>query len=63
LFENANEYIIKRIELDNMIFEFVKGITTDDLNKNIELTNAGGITINKKLKIFLMTIFNHGTTS
>jgi uncharacterized damage-inducible protein DinB len=61
LFENVTEYSIKRMELDTIIFEFVKGIAVDDLNNTMELTNASGITISKKLKIFLMTIFNHGT--
>ena len=61
LFENINEYIAMRIELDNIIVDCVKEFTQNDLNRDIEYTNSAGITLNKKLKLLLMTIFNHET--
>ena len=61
LFKNINEYITKRMELDNIIIDCVKEFSQNDLNRDIEYTNSNGITLNKKLKLLLMTIFNHET--
>jgi uncharacterized damage-inducible protein DinB len=61
LFKNINEYITKRVELDNIIIDCVKEFSQNDLNRYIEYTNSKGITLNKKLKLLLITIFNHET--
>jgi uncharacterized damage-inducible protein DinB len=61
LFKNIDEYIAKRVELDNIIIDFVKEFSQNDLNRDIEYTNSKRITLNKKLKLLLMTIFNHET--
>jgi uncharacterized damage-inducible protein DinB len=61
LFGSINEYIVRRVELDNIIVDFVKEMTSADLNKNIKHITSNGVTVEKKLELFLMTIFNHQT--
>ncbi|MDR1388925.1 MAG: DinB family protein [Treponema sp.] len=61
LFKNISEYIDKRAELDNIIIDYVKEFSQNDLDKDMEYTRSNGITLNKKLKLLLMTIFNHET--
>jgi uncharacterized damage-inducible protein DinB len=61
LFDSINEYITKRVELDNILVDFVKKMTSTDLNKNIKHITSNGVGLDKKLELFLMTIFNHET--
>jgi uncharacterized damage-inducible protein DinB len=61
LFKDINEYIINRMEFDNIIIDFVKEIIPNNLNNDMKHTTSNGITISKKLELFLMTIFNHQT--
>jgi uncharacterized damage-inducible protein DinB len=61
LFDSINEYITKRAELDNIIVDFIKKMAPADLTKNIKIITSTGGTIEKKLELFLMTIFNHET--
>jgi uncharacterized damage-inducible protein DinB len=61
LFNGINEYITNRTKFDNIIIDFVKEIIPDNLNNDMKHTTSNGITICKKLELFLMTIFNHQT--
>jgi uncharacterized damage-inducible protein DinB len=49
------------MELDNILVDFVNGMAPTDLNKNIRHKTSNGVTLDKKLELFLMTIFNHET--
>jgi uncharacterized damage-inducible protein DinB len=61
LFENIAEYLTKRAELDNIIIDFIDELTEDNLKKELKWTNLKGITLEKKLEVFLLHIFNHET--
>jgi len=61
LFKTINEYLNMRMELDNKIIHCIKCFSQTDLNRDIEYTNSTGKTMNKKLYVLLMTIFNHET--
>ena len=47
--------------MSNKSIDCVKEFSQNDLNRDIEYTNSKGITLNKKLKLLLITIFNHET--
>ncbi|MDR2480754.1 MAG: DinB family protein [Spirochaetaceae bacterium] len=61
LFKNIDEYLIKRLELDNIFINFIHEITVDDLNKEIIWKNTKDIEIKIKSKIMLLHLFNHET--
>ena len=61
IFENINEYMKMRNELDEKIIMFINEITNDDLVKIMPCTDWEGNIIKKKLGIYIMHMFNHAT--
>jgi uncharacterized damage-inducible protein DinB len=61
LFENINEYITKRIEMDNIIISFVNDLTENDLDKTLKYSNPDGILYENKIGVCLLHLFNHET--
>jgi uncharacterized damage-inducible protein DinB len=61
IFSNINEYIKKRINLDNKIIEFVNEITTRDLENILKYQNSKGINFEKRMNGLLIHLFNHET--
>jgi uncharacterized damage-inducible protein DinB len=61
IFDHKEEYFTKRNELDDIIIEFVKEITNDDINKVIKKVNWNGEMTEKKFGAYFMHMFNHGT--
>jgi uncharacterized damage-inducible protein DinB len=61
LFENINEYISKRNELDKIMVDFTNELTEDDLNKKMKFTSSKGITVEKQLRIYLLHLSHHET--
>ncbi|MDR1866657.1 MAG: DinB family protein [Treponema sp.] len=61
LFSNNNEYITMRLELDNILINFIKEIETDDLNKILNYSNSKGIHFEKRMGGLLVHMFNHET--
>jgi uncharacterized damage-inducible protein DinB len=61
LFSNINEYLIKRVELDDIILNFINEITDSDLIKMIKFKNNKGIAFEKSIGVILSHMFNHHT--
>ena len=61
LFENIPEYITRRMELDNMIVDFVGELDEHDLEKKLKWTNSKGISFAKKLAVCLTHLSHHQT--
>jgi uncharacterized damage-inducible protein DinB len=61
IFENKDEYFVKRKELDDIIIDFVNKITNNDLNKMVNMVDWKNETIEMKFGAYLMQMFNHGT--
>jgi uncharacterized damage-inducible protein DinB len=61
IFENINEYIKERIEMDNIIIDFVNELTKNDLDKTLKFSNSKGIPSEKSIGVCLMHLFNHET--
>ena len=61
LFKNIDEYISKRIELDNIFVDFINEIAMNDLAANFKLKDSKGKQIEKKVEVILMHLFNHQT--
>ncbi|MDR2447867.1 MAG: DinB family protein [Treponema sp.] len=60
-FKSINEYITKRIEMDNIIIDFVKDLTENDLDKILKYPNPKGILFENRIDVCLMHLFNHQT--
>jgi uncharacterized damage-inducible protein DinB len=61
LFLTIDEYISKRVELDNIIINFIKEITVEEIDKTLEYKSPEGETIEKRMEGLLMHVFNHET--
>jgi uncharacterized damage-inducible protein DinB len=61
LFLTMGEYISKRIELDNIIINFIKEITVEDIDKNLEFKSTEGKIFKKRMEGLIMHMFNHET--
>jgi uncharacterized damage-inducible protein DinB len=61
IFNDINEYINMRIELDNKIIEFIGEITTNDLENILKYSNSKGIKFEKRMDGLLIHLFNHET--
>jgi len=60
-FENIDDYIFKREELDRKLILFVDEITESDLEKTLTFKNAKGDIVNKNFGGSLLHVFNHQT--
>jgi len=61
VFQNINDYIKMREELDEKIIVYVNEITEDDLEIIMSLTDREGNIHSKKLGIYFTHMFNHAT--
>jgi uncharacterized damage-inducible protein DinB len=61
VFSNINEYISARTEVDDIMIDFINGITADDLELMIKYTNYQGIVLEKRMDGLLIHLFNHET--
>jgi uncharacterized damage-inducible protein DinB len=61
LFSNINEYVTKRMELDDIIINFINEINNDSLIKTTKFKNYKGIIFEKKIDVILIHMFNHNT--
>jgi uncharacterized damage-inducible protein DinB len=61
LFLTIDEYISKRIELDNIIINFIKEITVEDINKILEYKNTEEKIFEKRMEGLMIHMFNHET--
>jgi uncharacterized damage-inducible protein DinB len=61
IFEDKDEYFIRRKELDEIIINSINELTNDDLNKLLKMVDWKGETVENKFGAYLMQMFNHGT--
>jgi uncharacterized damage-inducible protein DinB len=61
LFLIIDEYISKRVELDNIIINFIKEITVEDISKILEYKNKEGKIFEKRMEGLIIHMFNHET--
>jgi uncharacterized damage-inducible protein DinB len=61
LFLTIDEYISKRTELDNIVIDFIKEITVEDINKILEYKNMEGKILEKRMEGLIIHMFNHET--
>jgi uncharacterized damage-inducible protein DinB len=61
LFENMNEYLSKRPELDEKISAFAEELTDKDLHALLKYTDSRGTLYEKNFGGLLMQSFNHDT--
>lgn len=61
IFENKDAYLTARKELDAIIINFVHELPNEELHKKMVWKNREGKTIENKLGIYLMHVFNHET--
>jgi uncharacterized damage-inducible protein DinB len=61
IFENKDEYLTMRKELDDIIINFVNELSSNDLETKILWKDWEGNIIEKKLGIYIMHMFNHET--
>ncbi|MDR0389824.1 MAG: DinB family protein [Spirochaetaceae bacterium] len=61
LFENIDEYLAKRLELDTKMCAFAAEIQDEDLGKMLRYTNSQGESFEKNAGGLIMHIFNHDT--
>jgi uncharacterized damage-inducible protein DinB len=59
LFTIIDEYIFKRVELDNVIIKFIEEITVEDINKILEYKTTDGKILEKKMEGLIIHMFNH----
>lgn len=60
-FNNTEEYINKRTELDSIIISFANEITSDDLEKYLKYKSWKGEDQNRNFGGLLIHVFNHQT--
>jgi len=60
-FENIDEYLTERIEMDNIILNFINELTENDLDKKMKWTNSKGIECIHTLGTGLIHLSNHET--
>ena len=63
MFKNIDEYIQKRMNLDDTIIEFIDELSDDDLEKSLKLPDSGGNIIECKMDALLFHVFTHQTHS
>jgi uncharacterized damage-inducible protein DinB len=61
IFENINEYIIMRNELDNIIIEYINELDKNDLEKILKFTDSEGDYIERRMEYLILHVFNHQT--
>ena len=61
IFENIDEYILMREELDKIIIEFVNELKEDDLDKILKFTDSKGLKIERRMESLIIHVFNHQT--
>ena len=61
IFNNINEYILMRKELDEIIIEFVNKLSEIDLEKIIKITDSEGNLFELKMGPTIFYMFNHET--
>jgi uncharacterized damage-inducible protein DinB len=61
LFENIDEYLAKRPELDDVLINFVNEITADILTKEAKWTDSEGAQCREKVEMILIHVSNHQT--
>jgi len=59
IFQNINEYIEERIELDEIIIKFINELNQNDLESILEFTDSKGTNIKKKMEPLIIHVFNH----
>ncbi|GHU72630.1 hypothetical protein FACS189450_10800 [Spirochaetia bacterium] len=59
IFENKEEYLRKRNELDDKIIEYINEIGNNDLIKIMEIDNYDGTKVKMKLGTYIMHMFLH----
>jgi len=62
LFEDMNEYLAKRPELDEKISAFAEELTDGDLHALLKYSDSRGNAYEKNFGGLLMQSFNHGTS-
>jgi uncharacterized damage-inducible protein DinB len=61
LFENIPEYVTRRVELDNMLVNFIAELDENDFEKGLQWTTSQGISFEKKLRVCLTHLSYHQT--
>jgi uncharacterized damage-inducible protein DinB len=61
LFLTIDEYISQRVELDNIIINFIKEITIEDINKVLEYKKTESKIYGKRMEGLIIHVFNHET--
>jgi len=61
IFNNIDEYISLRTELDLILIEFINELQKDDLEKNLKFINSKGIEMERIMKSLVTHVFNHET--
>ena len=61
IFDNINEYTLKRSELDNIIADFIMELKDEDLNAYLRFINSKGIEMERKMNSLIAHVFNHET--
>ena len=59
IFNNINEYILMRKELDEILIEFVNELKEDDFDKILKFTDSKGIKNERKMEPLVTHVFNH----
>jgi uncharacterized damage-inducible protein DinB len=60
-FEDKDEYIQKRKELDEYMKRFVEEVKEEDLNKNLRYKDSHGDEHNQEYGLVILHVFNHQT--
>jgi uncharacterized damage-inducible protein DinB len=60
-FENINEYLTERLEMDNIIIDFINELSEDDLDKRMKWTNSKGIECIHTLGTGIIHLSHHET--
>jgi len=61
LFQNINDYLIMRSELDDIIVNFISELSTNDLDAVLQFTDSKGIKFARKMEPLILHMFNHET--
>jgi len=59
IFNNINEYIVSRKELDKIIIDFINELTKEDLEKILKFTDSKGTYIERKMETLIIHVFTH----
>ena len=59
IFNNINEYIFMREELDEIFIEFIHELKDDDFDKILKFTDSKGLKIERKMEPLITHVFNH----